>query len=478
MTTPNATTRIRYHAQQILNLTEPTPPPVSRTVIAPADLTYLGAATLPLDVDGQTRFGYSTGALSGRVVDGAIHLFVTGAQAETGWMDPVYEIQWTGAGTRCPFVANWGDVTKGTRVSAGGNPKPIHGLYWDPVAAVLLWTYMDSYNVSGAHDPCLGASQLLPSGVVVAGPWRLTDHCARVGGYLVPLPESLASLLGGKRFAAGAPIGSGNASSAWGAFLAAFDLPPAGTPPDSPASSHITIPSTHLIYADYDHKQPRAGDVDECGWTHYGEADSKGAEPQLNPTQDGSGCTVNGELCGASYGPFTTFSPVDALSAAAYVIGPHKHGVVYVGQLARTMPAHAAAYGPLGRCHVWYGPAQNYGVEKLCAHGQNDTRYGCTATGPGVTTMQSSLFVYNPDALAAVAGGAVSPILLPPATDAADLSTIAHDGVPFPQLVSYGAQTYGGAWFEAGTATLFVSECHAEWQGEWRPVVHAFHVTC
>src|SRR5580765_7282420 len=76
----------------------PIPPtPAARTVLTPDDLTYLGSATLPLDVDGQTRFGYSTGALSGRVVDGAIHLFVTGAQAETGWMDPVYEVAWTGA---------------------------------------------------------------------------------------------------------------------------------------------------------------------------------------------------------------------------------------------------------------------------------------------------------------------------------------------------------------------------------------------
>jgi hypothetical protein len=58
------------------------------------------------------------------------------------------------------------------------------------------------------------------------------------------------------------------------------------------------------------------------------------------------------------------------------------------------------------------------------------------------------------------------------------MSAIAHAGAPFPQLVSYGFCTFGGAWWDANSQTLFVSECHAEWQGEWRPVVHAFQVAC
>jgi len=457
----------------------PIPPtPAARTVLTPDDLTYLGSATLPLDVDGHTRFGYSTGALSGRIVDGAIHLFITGAQAETGWMDPVYEVAWTGPGTRCELVTSWGDVTQGARASAAGNPLPLHGILWDPITAQLLWAYMDQYNVGGSHDPSLGASQLTPEGPRASGPWRLTDHGARVGGYLVALPASLQSVLGGKSFAAGAPIGSGNASSPWGAYLSAFALPPEGTPPDTPADSHITIPTTNLIYSDLDHPQSRPADVDECGWTHYGESDSHGDEPQLNPIQNGTGCTVNGELCGATFRPFTTFAPLDAISAAAFVSGPTKHGLVMIGQLARTLAAHAAEYGALGRCHVWYGPAQEYGTHKLCAHGQNDTRYGCTATGPGTVTMANGLWIYDPADLARVARGHASPVLLPPTTDAADLSTVAHAGTPFPQLVSYGFCTFGGAWWEPASATLFVSEIHAEWQGEWRPIIHAFRVTC
>jgi len=458
---------------------EPIPPPTTHPVITPDDFTYLGSATLPLDISGQTRFGYSTGALSGRVVDGQIHLFITGAQAETGWMDPVYELAWTGVGTRCTLVTSWGDVTCGLRVSTAGNSLPIKGLLWDEASQRLCWTYMDQYNVAGSHDPCLGASQLLPEGPRADGPWRLACHSMRVGGYLVALPESLQALLGGMRLGAGAPIGSGNATSPWGPYFSAFDLPPAGTPPDSPADpAHVTIPTTNLIHTDIDHRQPRTNDVDECGWTHYGEPDSKGAEPQHNPVQDGTGCTVNGELCGASYRPFTTFTSVDVISAGAFVSGPAKQGLVLIGQMAKTLAAHAAEYGDLGRCHVWYGPAQEYGVRKMCAHGQNDTRYGYSATGPGVTTMASALFIYAAEDLATVAQGTCSPILLPPTTDAVNLHQVAHDGAPFPQLVAHGICTFGGAWWEPASATLFVSEIHAEWQGEWRPIVHAFRVAC
>jgi hypothetical protein len=467
----------RATVAQLAGVRPPEPiPPTTRTVVTPADFTYLGSATLPLDTQGQTRFGFSTGALTGRLVDGAIHLLITGAQAETGWMDPVYEVAWTGPGTRCPLVTAWGDITGGLRVSAAGNAMPLHGLLWDPFTERVLWTYLDDYNVGGAHDPCLGTSRLTPDGAIAEGPWRLACHAQRIGGYLVALPEIPA--LHGARFGAGAPIQSGNASAAWGAYLSAFALPPAGTPPDTPADAHITIPTTQLIYSDLDHRQAREGDVDECGWTHYGEADSKGAEPQWNPIQNGTGCTVNGELCGASFAPFTTFTPLDVISAGAYVSGAQKHGLVLIGQLARTIEAHAAEYGALGRCHVWYGPAQEYGSRKLCAHGQNDTRYGSTSTGPGTVTMQSSLFIYDPADLAQVAQGACSPILLPPTTDAADLGQVTHEGAaPFPQLAP-AMRAFGGAWFEGASRTLFVSEIHAEWQGEWRPIVHAFRIAC
>ena len=90
--------------------------------------------------------------------------------------------------------------------------------------------------------------------------------------------------------------------------------------------------------------------------------------------------------------------------------------------------------------------------------------------------MQSSLFIWDPDDLAAVIRGTVPATCLPPAVDAFDMSQLTHSGTPpFPQLATAMAQ-YGGAWWEPKSQTLFVSAAHAEWQGEWRPVVHAFKV--
>jgi hypothetical protein len=446
--------------------TTPSPP---GEVVGLHDFHYLGKMFVPEDVPNEVRFGWSRGALTGRIdpVTKKIHLMMCGATMETGWPDPVYEFTYEGVGQRGVLVANHGDITQGKRVSAAGNPKPIHGLLWDERLQGWVWTYMDSYNVGGVWDPCLGFSALGPNGVVASGPWRTGERSHQMGGYLVALPDG--------QFAAGAPIGSGNANAPFGAFLAAFALPPASTPPDTTNDTHVTIPATRLIYSDIDHRQPREPDADDCGWTHYGESDSKGAQPQFNPVQDGRGCTVNGELCGATCGRLTQFSAVDVISAAAYVETPTKRGVVLIGQMARTMAAHLAEYGARARCETWYGPAQEYGVKKLSPFGQNDTRYGATATGPGVTTMQSSLFVYSLEDLAAAARGEKDPILLPPVVDAANLGAVAHDGTPFPALAS-AMGCYGGAYWNKEHGLLFLSDIHGEWLGEWRPTIHCFAV--
>lgn len=446
-------------------------------VLQPSDFTYLGYGLLPMDTAG-TRFGYSTGAMSGRVVNGAIHLFITQATQETGWNDNVAEVVWAGPGQRMTLAQNWGDITLGKRVSAAGNPKPIKGLLWDEQTQQLIWTYLDQYNVIGAADPCIGATTLTLPAVSVAGPWRMTDICQRVGGYLAAIPSRLQAALGGQ-FLAGAPLGSGDAGSAFGTFAAAFTLPAPSTPPDTPTDGgHITIPSTHLIYSDITHRQARLGDVDECSWDHYGESNAQGHQPQMNPVQDGRGCTVDGDLCGSQFGPSAVFNHIDRVSSSVWIDGPNKQGVVYFSQMSRTMSSHLTEYGTSGRCHVWYGPAQNFGVDKLCVHGQNDTRYGMSATGPGCTTMQSSLFIYDPAVLASVAAGTKSPIGVVPSTDADDMSQIAAPaGTPFPQLATSQDQ-YGGAWWEPASQLAFVSAIHSEWQGEWRPVVHAFKVAC
>mgnify|MGYP003693841079 CR=1 FL=1 len=49
-------------------------------------------------------------------------------------------------------------------------------------------------------------------------------------------------------------------------------------------------------------------------------------------------------------------------------------------------------------------------------------------------------------------------------------------GARSPPLVAGGLCTYGGAAYEPESEQLFVSAKHAEWAGEWRPVIHCFKV--
>lgn len=86
--------------------------------------------------------------------------------------------------------AYWLDPYHGRRVSwSGGNIKTQSNypgfylpsaLYWNTTNSLLYWTYYDSYNVSGAHDWALGASDIgsfsscsSPSDLTnTYGPWR------------------------------------------------------------------------------------------------------------------------------------------------------------------------------------------------------------------------------------------------------------------------------------------------------------------
>jgi len=452
-------------------ITLPTSQPGS--LITPGDFTYLGYVTMPADDQPNgIRFSYSMGALSGRKVGSDINLFICGAQAETGWPDPVYEIKYNGVGNVTTLVTNWWDVTNGQRVGAA-NPKPIRGLLWDEVASQLLWTYMDQYNVGGDWNPSVGSSVLAPGLVTAYGPWRTSLFSGFTAGYLMPVPAASQSTLQG-RILCGAPIGSGNAGSPWGVASSAFNVPSNSTPPDGYNDGHVTITVKNLIYSDISNKQSRPNDVDDCGWTHYGEPDSFGDQPQLNPVQDGTGCTPHGEKCGVQFGQVAVFTAVDNVGASVWINGASKQGVVFIGQLARTVASLSGSYPPDGRCHQWYGPAQVFGSFKMCAHGQNDTRYGNEATGPGTVSMQSLMWIYNPADLLLVAQSLKSAVLLPPVTDAYRLFDV-PGGSAFPEITPC-QNNHGGAWFEPTSKLLFVSSRNRE--GDHRPVVDVFAVNC
>ena len=118
---------------------------------------------------------------------------------------------------------------------------------------------------------------------------------------------------------------------------------------------------------------------------------------------------------------------MDCVNSSVWIEGPNKHGVVYMGQLAKTVASQSASYGTYGRNHSWYGPGQgiNAGVSKMCAHGITDVRYGNVATGPETATMQSAMWIYDPTDMVASAQGLKDRIVLPPTTDAALLTNLA-----------------------------------------------------
>jgi hypothetical protein len=465
-----------------------TPPP-SGSVLTPSDLTYQGVATVPLDTGGE-RYGYSTGAMTGRVTGGNIHLYITGANWETGWNDPVYELLYAGVGNRCSLVMNWGDITLTAehRPTTNGANRNLRSLLWDTVSEQMWWSYMDSYSAN--WDPCFGTSILSGGTVTPFGPWRPGSTSQHCGGYMYALPSRMQTALGGsKRIASGAPYSSIDVGSTFGVYAAAWAPVSNGTAADTESDgTHITIPTTDLLYTDINNPQSRTNDVDYCGWTHYGEPDSFGDEPQLNPTQDGTGCTPHGQKCGAPFGsppfgPGSNWFPGDQVGAAIWIEGATKQGVIYFGQIARTMAANMSEYGTAGKCHVWYGPGQQAGTGfHLCSHGQVDSRYA-QGTGNSMTTAMNTLWIYDPADLLAVAAGTKSPIGVVPATDCYDMSLLPHSGSAFPQLATSWNYPWGGqlagAWFEPVSKLLFVSSMHSEFQGsEWRAMFHVFAVNC
>lgn len=445
-------------------------------VLQSTDLTYQGFVTMPTDIS--LNFPFSSAALSGRVVGGDIHLFINQASPDQN----VAEVKYNGAGNRASLITDWGDVTKGKRACSAGTGST-YGLFWDDVAGQLWTSYGYYYNVAGAHDPSIITSTLTGSsnaGVTAYGPWRTSELSQRTKGYMLALPSSIQTALGGgQRFASGAPITSGNATTPWGAFATAWAPPANATPPDIPDDSHVTINCTSLIYTDFSNPQTRTNDVDNCNWTHYGEVNGEGHTPEDNPTQNGSGCTVDGDLCGVDLTTFAaaTFLSLDMFSAVSFVTGSIKSGFVYIGQLSRTIAGQVYAGTP--RCHRWYGPTQGSGLH-LCPHGQNDAT--STGTGDGTSTQLSALYIYDPADLRAVALGTKTAIQIAstPNTNCADLSAVPTVGGSVPQLATQ-FYNYGGAWFEPTNKLLFVSQILADDDGHGHntvPVVHVFSVNC
>ena len=420
----------------------------AKSVLTASDFQYAGLFKLPAPTAG-LRFGYSNGALTARRVGGNLQFLVTGINADAGGLpgDLVHEISYPGYGSsiatapRATLIKSWGDVYQGKRLIANPNVFPTRGLLW--ANDQLYWSYGDAYNVVSNHDPSIGTSVLNADGSVHAyGPWRTQEHSQMTRGYMLTVPAWFTAYTNGGTFGMGAPITASNLMSPWGAALIGASLPSNSTPPDVPGVAHASIACQQLIYHDINTKQRRDTNYSYCDYNVKYDASKGGYIHPGSPE----------------------FTLIDTISAAAWIDLPTKHGVVFFGQLATTIPGFRYADGG-GSCHVWYGVP-------TCVHGQTGAPIS-TGTGPAAGTMAPYLWVYDPADMALAAQGRVKPSSFDPASviPVSTISTISGQ--------ANALYMFGGAYFDVLTGLLFVSQIAIDWTAspyESQPIVHVFKI--
>jgi hypothetical protein len=435
----------------------------STSVLSPGDLQYRGLFLLPND-PGTTKFGWSYGALTGRRVNGNLHLFIAGQAGEAsgdgaGLADNPYEIDYPGTGfdirsaPRASLVRDWGATYQSRLLTSQGGTTEVRGLVYRDGYLWASYGYM--YNTYGWHDPSIVAVKLNDNGSVNAyGPWRTQEHSQRTRGYFVPIPDSFSSAYaGGRRIAVGAPLTSGAANCPVGSSLVALPaIDPVATPADRPGVDHISLDCKRLVYHDADHPQERSGNYKICGWKVPYDC-GQGSYVIDGPPNFGNEFWVRRD----------SGTIRDKITASAWVKTATKEGIVFFGEITDVIPG--MNYASDGMPHMWYGP------EKPCCHGHVAT--GGQGTGPRSPSQVPMVFTYDPADFARAAQGAVAPWGFP-ARGSARLNTLAPT---IPAIV--GTYTFGGAWFDEVAQLLFVSQINADSITNGyspRPVIHVFEV--
>jgi hypothetical protein len=414
--------------------------PSSKTVLTQNDFKYAGLFTLPA---GETKMGFSNGAIAGRRVGGELHLFVCGGKPSG---DPVCEVVYPGQGRdvlqapRAKLVRAWGDVYSNKRATQTGGGILTRGLLW--ANDQLYWAFGDEYNVAGLHDPSIGTTVLNNDGSIrTYGPWRTSETSQKTRGYMVTLPAWFQQYTNGGNVAVGGPISSGNASSPWGAMLMAAKFPDNATTADKIADAHTTINCQRLVYRDMDHKQKRDTNYKFCGWNQQYDC-SKGTWTKPGTPE---------------------FNSIDMMSACAWIDLPNKHGVVFLGQLSTAITGYAYGGGDTVP-HFWYGP-------NVCCHGQSGAP-ASQSTGEATGSSVPYVWIYDPDDLARAAQKKSDPWGFDP--------TSVFPAYAISSITNRAGALYffGGAYFDAESRSLFVSEIYADSiAGEPLPVIHVFNIT-
>jgi hypothetical protein len=424
----------------------PTTPPAGggsgsgKAVLTQSDFKYAGVFTLPA---GETKMGFSNGAIAGRRVGGEVHLFVCGGKPSG---DPVSEIVVPTPGRdplqapRAKLIRAWGDVYTNRRATQTGGGIITRGLLW--ANDQLYWSFGDEYNVAGAHDPSIGTTVLNADGSMrTYGPWRTAETSQKTRGYMVNIPSWFQQYTEGRGVAVGAPITSGNASSPWGAMLNAVTFPQNSVPADKPGDGHSSIPCQRLVYRDMEHKQKRDTNYKFCGWNTQYDC-SKGTWTKPGTPE---------------------FNGIDMMTAAAWIDLPNKHGVVMLGQLSTAITNYNYGGGD-SVPHYWYGP-------NVCCHGQSGAP-ASVSTGDATGSTVPYFWIYDPNDLAKAAQKQADPWSFDPKSvfPAYAVSNITNRA---------GAlYFFGGAHFDAESRTLFVSEIFADSiGGEPLPIIHVFTIT-
>lgn len=160
-----------------------------QTVLAPADIEYVGAIRMP--ASGVDTFS-SYGAIGGRIVDGNTHLFVYTSPVANQW--GVAEISVAGltpnpsdytAAPRATLVMDYGDIFHDKRVSYRSGVEYDQSAYllrglpdsliWRPESNCLYWSFHDNYNTTANLDYTLGCSTLnsTTGSSTAYGPWLI-----------------------------------------------------------------------------------------------------------------------------------------------------------------------------------------------------------------------------------------------------------------------------------------------------------------
>jgi hypothetical protein len=456
--------------------------PVSGAVLTQSDLMYLGSFKVPSGEGLSQALYYSVGAFSiRRGLDGRgpLTFLMSGPnQGVSGWEQfaMLREFTYPGESLSAPPVAttvqDWADIWngKGTGIADTLNrPQDgypiLWGLYYDQSTNLLWWTYQTPYN--SVWNPSIGCTLLNPDGTAKGfGPWRTSTHSGKTGGFITPIPSGFQQYVGGKTHVLGAAPHVQNSVTAFGGELQAVSLPPKETTPDVVSNSNASIVTQALLDYDINNPQPRnVSGLILCTWNCGLRNPPAGCSGNYDSTKGGAMSPAAPYFSGANPGSSLL---LDWMDTCSWIDTGSKRGIVQFGQLIDTIPGHVYEDGG-GVCHSWYGPG-------TCVHGQVDATH--PATGPGAGTLASTVWIWDPNDLVAVAKGSASPHSPLPRSTCL-VTQLANAGSIGAGINGTGGKyRWGQSHYDPVTGKLFVSEKMVDAYGccTFVPRIHVFQV--